>query len=296
MRAVEGATFEVVERSAMDALGGYRRDQVRRSLSLRTINERERILTSLLTWSGVTHTELTAEIVEGWMDACHIGARSRNSYLSALRSFFHWAIHAGAAHHNPVEWMLPSRTGRRVPRPMHDDDLRYAIDVAPPRMKAWLCLAAFQGLRCKEIALLRREDVLDRQRRPVLRLAETKGGHEAVLPLNAEALHALRAAGLPRQGHVFLSSRGRPFAPRTVSKYISAHLHELGIAATGHQARHWFGTAVWAETHDLRVTQEMMRHSSPASTAGYAAYDEPAARAAVEGLHLRLVAELSEPG
>jgi site-specific recombinase XerD len=38
-----------------------------------------------------------------------------------------------------------------------------------------------------------------------------------------------------------------------------------------HQLRHRFGTAVYAETRDLLLTQRLMRHSNPSTTAGYAA-------------------------
>jgi integrase/recombinase XerD len=46
-------------------------------------------------------------------------------------------------------------------------------------------------------------------------------------------------------------------------------LRAVGSNATAHQLRHSFGTAVLRSSHDLRVTQELLRHSSPASTAIY---------------------------
>ena len=53
---------------------------------------------------------------------------------------------------------------------------------------------------------------------------------------------------------------------------ISAYLHEHGIDATARQLRHWFGTEVYAAGHDIRVTQELLGHSDPSTTAGYIAY------------------------
>jgi hypothetical protein len=36
--------------------------------------------------------------------------------------------------------------------------------------------------------------------------------------------------------------------------------------------RHWFGTEIYDSCHDIRVTQELLGHSNPATTAGYIAY------------------------
>jgi hypothetical protein len=38
--------------------------------------------------------------------------------------------------------------------------------------------------------------------------------------------------------------------------------------ATAHQCRHWFATEVYANCHDIRVTQELLGHSDPSTTAG----------------------------
>jgi site-specific recombinase XerC len=43
-----------------------------------------------------------------------------------------------------------------------------------------------------------------------------------------------------------------------------------GLPASLHQARHWYGTNVLRSSGgNLRVAQELLRHASPATTAGY---------------------------
>ena len=44
----------------------------------------------------------------------------------------------------------------------------HALQLAPPRIRPWLVLAAWCGLRAKEIALLRAESVMTSARPPVL--------------------------------------------------------------------------------------------------------------------------------
>jgi integrase/recombinase XerC len=54
--------------------------------------------------------------------------------------------------------------------------------------------------------------------------------------------------------------------------------------ATFHALRHRFGTQVYANSLDLRVTQEILGQSSPATTAGYAAWSPERGIAAVAAL------------
>lgn len=80
--------------------------------------------------------------------------------------------------------------------------------------------------------------------------------------------------------------RGRPLAPYAISRLVSVWLRGVGVDATGHQLRHWFGTRVYAASRDLRVTQEVMGHGSPVTTAGYARWSPEDARAAIESIRL----------
>ncbi|MFR9758230.1 tyrosine-type recombinase/integrase [Streptomyces sp. TR06-5] len=60
--------------------------------------------------------------------------------------------------------------------------------------------------------------------------------------------------------------------PERVSRTVARLASGLGIRMRYHQLRHRFGTAVYrASGRDLLLTQRLMRHASPATTAGYAA-------------------------
>ena len=54
--------------------------------------------------------------------------------------------------------------------------------------------------------------------------------------------------------------------------------------ATLHQLRHAFATEVYRASRDLRLTQELMGHAHPNTTAIYAAYSPGDAAGVVEGL------------
>lgn len=267
---------------ADEMLRSFERAQRRRGLRERTIVDRSRTLTRLARTGPLM--KMSTEDLEDWLDRQDITLRSRRAYLSHMSSFYSWAVITKLRIDDPTTPIVPPKVPRKMPRPIGDADLEVALSMANPRMRAWLSLACYEGFRCMEISKLERADVLDRHTPPLIKVVDGKGGKEGVVPLHPLVAEALDAYGLPDSGPVFLSSRGRPYAPATISGYIADFLHGLGLHDTAHRLRDWFGTAVYASTHDLRLTQEMMRHSDPSSTAGYVAFDNPSAVEAVTTL------------
>ncbi len=92
-------------------------------------------------------------------------------------------------------------------------------------------------------------------------------------------LAELQAYGLPRRGPVFMMfdnlgrRTSRPITASRVSAACGAYLAEAGTGATLHQLRHYFATALYQSSRDLRLVQEALGHSSPNVTAVYAAFD-----------------------
>jgi len=276
------------------ALAGHRLDQERRNLALTSIRTRDTMLRALARWLAPRGLlEATRDDVEVFLDGRGLAPSSRYAWLSHLHSFYGWAADEELIVTIPTRKIRRPKVHRNLPRPIGTDDLAHALSQAPPPMRAMLCLAAYQGLRCVEIAGLRREDVLEDRTPAVLVVTAGKGGQERILPLHPETLAALRRLPLPRSGWVFPLQRvdrtptgGRHHydAAHEVSLAISGYLRRIGIPASAHQLRHWFGTSIYGSTHDLRVTQELMGHQSPVTTAGYAAWSPDAGASAVLAL------------
>jgi integrase/recombinase XerC len=249
---------------------------------------RRRALARMAAALPVPLTEASAEDLAAWREGLSVGPGTVVGYVSHAHEFYTWLMVMGLREDNPAEGLPVPRLRRRLPRPIGEGDLFTAVSGAPERIRPWLVLAGWAGLRAKEIAFLRRECVLDTARPPVLLVAESaaKGGRERVVPLGGFVLGELRAAGLPASGWVFGRRDGGrgPNAPWLVSQLSNSYLHEAGITATLHQLRHRFGTVVYAARRDLRMTQEMLGHASPSTTAGYAAFDQGDAVDVVEGL------------
>jgi integrase len=257
-----------------------------RGLRPASIAQRRQRLAQLAAALPVALLDADAGLLTAWRAELAVGDAAAGNYITNVREFYAWASATGhVAGNSPAQGLHVPRLGRRLPRPIGEAELLGTLEYAPRRIRPWLVLAAWAGLRACEIALLRRECVLDNAAVPVLVIATdaTKGRNERTVPMSGFVLAELRDAGIPAGGWMFTRRDGLsgPNSPGIVSKLANAWLHDCGCAATLHQLRHRFGTQAYRASRDLRAVQELLGHMHPSTTAGYAAYDSAAAVDAV---------------
>jgi len=273
------------------AFGHYRR---LRNLSTMASYRYRIVLGAFARECGRPLLEVTHDDIEAWLAARphDISPRTRSSYITYLSTFYKWAIVEELTDRNPVDRVIRPKLPELLPRPIATPDLAMAVELADPRMRLFLCLGAYQGLRAHEIAKAAIEDFQLYVDPPMLRVLG-KGRRERVVPLAAETERALRAYGMPRRGPLFPCHEGcsEPIRAATVTKYVARYLRSLGIEATCHQLRHWFATELQAATGDLRITQELLGHSDPSITARYAKLRPSAGAAVVRSLSARVGAD-----
>lgn len=237
------------------------RSMRRRNLSPLTIEKRASVARRLSAHIHAPLIEVSTEQLEEWLDGRPICPRSRYTDISHVAAFFRWAIREGHTDHDPTARIDRPKLRAGIPRPIDNADLRRALRMATsPPMAAMLHLAAFGGLRCAEIAALDWGDL-----NGDMMLVHGKGGKDRVVPVHPLIRAALHAMPNRRaHGSVF------GLCPRRVSHLIRRHLHDCGVIASAHQLRHWFATTVYETSGaDLRMTQELLGHSSPTTTAMY---------------------------
>jgi len=258
-----------------------------RGLAETTIHNRVNILIMFRKQIGFSLFEATERDLVAWRAQLQLGPEGIVNYCWHIRDFYEWAVQARKVRRNPAAKLPVPRLGRRLPRPIEDPALMQALAAADYPVRPMLVLAGWAGLRAKEIALLRRNNVLDRRHPPALLIATnaTKGRRERTVPMS-QFLMAELVPVLPAAGYVFRRKDGQPGpnTPGRVSQMCNQHLRDCGLSDTLHSLRHRFGTGTYQASKDLRVTQELMGHASPVSTAGYAAYDNASAAAAVAAL------------
>lgn len=211
----------------------------------------------------------TVDDISGWWESrAHLAPHTRRGELSRLQSWNRWAVEVGLIDVPNCRRLKPPRAPRPAPRPIGEAELAQALEIASGRVRSWMLLAAYGGLRACECAWLRPEDLTETE----LVVRAGKGGHAAVLPA-----HPLLAE--------VRVDWGDECQPHTVSHHVNRFLHSIGIGASMHKLRARFATQVYDRSGgDLRLTQELLRHASPTTTAIYVGWSRDAARAAVEAL------------
>lgn len=225
--------------------------------------------------TGQTLLTIDPMLLQAFVTHPKLGVEARAAAVSHIRGFYRWAIDEELLERDPSIRLQRPKRERRIPRPMPDAAAALALEEAPDPIRQWLFLAAYAGLRACEIAQLRGRDFLLGQSPPILIIRESKGGDPSTVPI-AEALLTVVAPLARIDGWCFEKATGYSghITASQLQKRANTFLHELGVPETLHQLRHWFGTQAFRATgRDLRATQELMRHRSPVSTAGYTYVD-----------------------
>jgi site-specific recombinase XerD len=192
----------------------YRISMERRGLKATTILIRTRVMRRLADHIAPRSLlDVSAGDIDHYLDANRTSPKSRYTQISNLHNFYRWALKQGLVEKDPTLDVERPHRFHGVPQPISHEDLARALDGAPPRLRAMLALAAFEGLRCQEIAGLHREDILDHLDPPVLIVGDGKGSKQRILPLHPEVWQAIRDIGCRAPGRCSPSGGiGRPTA------------------------------------------------------------------------------------
>lgn len=261
---------------------------VERALSRNTIQAYASDLRALLrlVGRGVDVRSVGLEALTSLMTANvrrGLGARSAARQLSALRSFFRFALRERWIDSDPTTLVDRPRVRRALPRVLGFEDVRRLLEA--PRLEtdrgrlhmAMLHVLYSSGLRVSELCTLRVAD-LDVEREVLL--VAGKGGKGRCVPIGEVALdhvvEYLRTVR-PKQPRaamttwLFLSPRGDRFARESVWRMVQRYARRIGIrpSPSPHTLRHSFATSVLRGGADLRILQEMLGHADLATTEIY---------------------------
>ncbi|MCP3963163.1 MAG: tyrosine recombinase XerC [bacterium] len=217
-----------------------------------------------------------------------LSRRSQARALSAVRSLFRFACLRGRLEANPATGVRSPKQEKTLPRHLRPGEVESLIETSvgegplERRDRAVLEVLYAAGLRVGELVGLDWPDV-DLGAR-VLRVLG-KGGKERMVPFGAPATEALevwrrdwpelrvrhRPAEDDEDEPVFLSQRGVRLSDRSVRRMIDRRAAAAGIPAGvhPHTLRHTFATHLLEEGADLRTIQELLGHSSLATTQRY---------------------------
>jgi integrase/recombinase XerC len=271
-----------------------------RSLSPHTVRAYAGDITSLLAYAsgrGVdTPDGLGVAELRGWLAIQHESGAARATLArrgAAARAFTAFAHRRGWLATDPGPQLGALKTRRTLPHVLPRDemaDVLTGLDQAARRTElteaeaavalrdsAVLELLYATGIRVSELCELDAGH-LDHGRRTVR--VRGKGDKERTVPVGVPALRAVTRwldAGRPVLATaasgtaLFLGVRGGRLDPRTARRIVHERLREAGTTrdAGPHGIRHSTATHLLEGGADLRSVQEILGHSSPATTQIY---------------------------
>lgn len=206
--------------------------------------------------------EVTTDDLYEWMGSHRWAPETLRARRSAIRQFYAWAVESGRISTSPAATLPIVRPTQPVPRPADDTDILHAMCNATPRSRLMVRLAAEAGLRRAEVAQVHARDL--ELIGPTWWLwVNGKGARRRRVPLTQSLADELRARG---QGWAFPGNYAGHLSPRYVGKLVSELLPE---GVTMHAMRHRFATQAYAIDRDVFAVQQLLGHSSPATTQRY---------------------------
>ena len=206
--------------------------------------------------------------------------------LSALRSFFRWAIEEELVDVDPMARVRNPKLAQREPRDLEDHVVRAAIEGAPAHVRLMMLLAVHLGLRRAEIASLAVADIRLESRDVIV---FGKGSKERTLPLvdaiMPELVCWLARPDADKSRWVFPSPKGKGKAhlrPERVGQLFKQYAPP-GTLATTHQYRHTAAVGVLRQSGDIRQVQQMLGHADIGTTTRYLNKDTSRLRDAMSG-------------
>ncbi len=261
-------------------------------------------------WADVGHFNLRK--ISSQLHAQGLSPRSLARKVSSWRNFYQWLARQAPLASNPAQGVKTPKRSKPLPKALGVDDAVRLVSQTTPSTaalaegstaqashacnRAMFELLYSSGLRVSELCALDWRYVQAQHGHTSLGwidLAEAevtvtgKGSKMRRVPVGQAAIAALRewlqarpalAAAQAAESDacaLFINERGKRISPRLVQLRLKAHAQALDMPTHVHPhvLRHSFASHVLQSSGDLRAVQDMLGHSSIASTQVYTALD-----------------------
>ena len=281
--------------TVLDQWGAHLRHS--RGASAHTVRAYTADLAAFLAFTGTDPADpgaasaLTLRAARAWLaDSVARGAaRSTVSrHVAALRNFSAWAHREGLAPTDAAAALASARADQRLPRVVDQDEAAALLECARSRASAddpvsvrdWAILELIYatGIRVSEACSLTTSSI-DPAALTVRVLG--KGDKERTVPFGVPARDALdqwtvraRPSLAVGTDALFVGAKGGPIDPRVVRAMIHRMCARAGVRDIApHGLRHSAATHLLQGGADLRAVQEILGHSSLATTQRYTHVD-----------------------
>ncbi len=238
--------------------------------SMNVISERVRVVTQFAVEMDVQPISAKAIDIVRWL-AMHQfdwADGTACTYVGYLRAWFKWLQITDRRLDDPMLKVGTPKAPDREPRPVSDAGvMRLLKTPMHHRTRVMILLMLLAGLRCAEVAQVRGEHV-----DPTVPSIWVDGKNRKARTVPLHVLLIDAAATMPTHGIWFPANATRPgehVLPKSVSHIVSLTMRRADVAGTPHKLRHWYGTTLLDDGADIRTVQDLLRHSSLATTQIY---------------------------
>jgi integrase/recombinase XerC len=246
---------------------------------------REKFAGQKLTPAQITSRHLRAFTV--WLHEQGYAKTTIARRIAAVRTWFKFLCRQGTVSANPAEGLRAPRQDKKLPHFLSEDALDRLLKAPADhplglRDRAILEILYSAGLRVSELTGLDLDDVdLDAGMATI----RGKGKKERLAFLGSAALKALKTWLQARQAllsekngavgkkidAVFLNKNATRLTSRSVGRLLEKYLAQAGLdpRTSPHTLRHSFATHLLDHGADIRSVQELLGHSSLATTQIY---------------------------
>jgi integrase len=269
-----------------DLIRAHLRHMEAAGLARNTIDDRGELLRRLDDLLPMGLYEATTEELEDYLATPGWAPWTKATYYTHLVGFFRWATHPNRVHldYDPSASLPRPKTPRGIPRPVTNAELRHALEQLPEPWRTYAVLAAYEGARCCEIAVITKEDITERRTR-----LTGKGGKTRVLKTHQVVWRAVQ--DFPPGRIARYRNKSTAVTPTYISGYGSKMLDRIGLpGATWHMFRHWYGTTMLRPREyggagaSLRAVQENLGHANLGTTAIYTLVSDEERDAGIDAL------------
>ena len=265
--------------------------QYERNYSLRTVREYDDVLRSFETYftnidSQLSWASVDADVIRGWMESMMdrgVMASTINTCLSAVRSFYRFALSRHLVEKDPAHTVKGPKKKKPLPQFMREGEMDRLIDgeqywgtdFKDVRARTIIILFYETGIRVAELMGLDCSDVDMAQHQ--LKVTG-KRNKQRIVPFGDELAEVLahymaarEQAGIACEPALFISDKGRRMVYRQVYQLVRKHLSMVTSMKkrSPHVLRHSFATAMLNHGAGLEGVRKLLGHESVATTEVY---------------------------
>ncbi len=253
--------------------------------SINTVKEYTNLIKQFLEFLKKDPREVTMEDIDKYKEylAIEKNYSKQTIYITmkALQSFFKYLKIKDL-----YKLQAPKRS-RKLPSYLNEKEMANILNAAKENERNYIILLtlAYSGLRVSELSSLKIEDIDFYDN--FIHVRSGKGDKDRLVAIDENVLKIIKNylnKEKRSEGYLFISQKGTKITSTHIERIVKYYAQKAGIKkkVTPHTIRHTFATILLKNGADIRFIQQILGHSTIATTQIYTHVDEDALKEVYE--------------